>query len=338
MNHKPSTYKALVISESSDGNFQRMILEKPISELPPGDILIRVHFSALNYKDALSATGNKGITKKYPHTPGIDAAGVIEWSNDPNLKVGAEVIVTGYDLGMNTSGGFSSYINVPANWVIPKPSSLSLKDCMTIGTAGLTAATALHKMIALGVQSSDGPIAVTGATGGVGSWALLLLHQKQFSTIAISGKRNATDYLKEIGADEIWPREKANDESGKLLLKPQWAGAIDTVGGNILNTLLRSCKSEGVVASTGLAGSPALHTTVFPFILNGISLVGVGSAEMPLDIKKKMWNDFQNIPNLTALCMKIRQECSLQTLMDEKIDAMLEGKTMGRTVVDLRSL
>jgi len=188
-------YKALRINELADGTFSRGIESMDTSQLPDGELLIRVHYSSLNYKDALSATGNKGITKRYPHTPGIDAAGVIEVSSSPLFKVGQSVLVTGYDLGMNCAGGYGQYIRIPAAWAIEQPSQLTPIDCMTIGTAGITAAIGLHKMELLGLKPSDGPIVVTGATGGVGSMAICLLNKAGYQTIAISGKTNAKDYL-----------------------------------------------------------------------------------------------------------------------------------------------
>src|SRR5215831_3457529 len=238
-------FKALWVTESNGGSFERNIIERAIDDLPPGEVLIRVHYSALNYKDALSATGNKGITRKYPHTPGIDAAGTVELSRSPLCLTCDEVLVTGYDLGMNTCGGFAEYIRVPAAWIVKKPAGYSLKETMIIGTAGFTAASALYKMELMGQTPSRGPIVVTGSTGGVGSMAVAILSKAGYEVIAITGKPNAKEYLQHLGAARIESRAWVQDTSGKALLKTQWAGAIDTVGGNTLSTLLKACQLEG---------------------------------------------------------------------------------------------
>lgn len=328
-------FKALWVTETAEGKFERSVKMRHIDDLPVGDILIRVKYSALNYKDALSATGNKGITKKFPHTPGVDAAGIVELSRDENFGSGDEVIVTGYDLGMNTPGGFGQYIKVPASWVIRKPEPFDLKESMIIGTAGFTAATALHKMELLGQSPSAGPIVVTGSTGGVGSLAVAILAKAGYEVIAVSGKENAWEYLQHLGATKMEPRTFVNDMSGKALIRPLWAGAIDTVGGNTLNTLLKACKLEGVVASTGLVGSPRLETTVYPFILNGISLIGIGSAEMPISFKEKIWKRLSNEWNVKEKLSPIAKEVSLEQLNHIYIDSILQGNTMGRIIVNM---
>lgn len=328
-------YSALVVKETSTGQFERSVESCNTNALPEGDLLIRVQYSSLNYKDALSATGNKGITRKFPHTPGIDAAGVVVESRVPEFSPGREVIITGYDLGMNTAGGFGQYIRVSAGWVVPKPEGFSLRECMIIGTAGITAGIGLHKMELLGLTSAQGPIVVTGATGGVGSLAVALLAKAGYDVIAITGKPEAAAYLKQLGAARIEGRDWVNDTSGKALLRPQWAGAIDTVGGNTLATLLKGCKLEGVVVSTGLVDSPALQTTVYPFILNGISLAGVGSAETPLSLKKKIWQKLSTSWDIRSLLQNIVVDADLEQLNREYIPKILEGKMRGRVVVAL---
>lgn len=326
-------FKALQVSETIEGSIERKIIERELEELPQGEILIKVNYSSLNYKDALSATGNKGITKKYPHTPGIDAAGIVEISRNEAFRVGEEVIITGYDLGMNTDGGYGEYIRVPADWVITKPSAYSLKEAMIIGTAGFTAASALYKMELMGMNPSRGPIVVTGSTGGVGSMAVAILSSAGYEVIAVTGKEHAKEYLEHLGATQIESRDWVNDTSGKALLRPQWAGAIDTVGGNTLATLLKGCKWEGCVVSTGLVSSPKLETTVYPFILNGVSLLGVGSAEMPLVLKQAIWNKLSNEWNIKDKLGAIVKEVSLEELNSTYIDSILKGNVMGRIVV-----
>lgn len=328
-------FKALWITETADGKFERNIVERVIDDLPQGEVVIRVLYSSLNYKDALSATGNKGVTRKYPHTPGIDAAGIVEISRNEQFATGDEVIITGHDLGMNTAGGFGEFIRVPAGWVIRKPEGYSLKECMILGTAGLTAALGLHKMELLGLNPSQGPIVVTGATGGVGSIAVALLAKSGYEVIAVTGKSHANEYLAHLGAHKIENRDFVNDTSGKALLHPQWAGAIDTVGGNTLLTLLKGCKAEGAVVSTGLVSSPRFDATVYPFILNGVSLLGVGSAETPMTTRLLVWDKLKDVWNIKDKLNAIVKEVTLDELNLTYIDAILQGKIMGRIVVKI---
>ena len=329
-------YNALLITETPEGKFERSIVQRDTDDLPKGDVLIRVHYSALNYKDGLSATGHKGITKKFPHTPGIEAAGRVEESASTKFNKGDEVFLTGYDLGMNTSGAFAEYIRVPADWVIRKPSKLSCKDCMAIGTAGFTAAYALHKMEAMGQTPDYGPIVVTGATGGVGSLAVAVLAKAGYEVIAVSGKPEATDYLKFLGATRVEPREFLNDSLGRPLAKAMWAGAIDTVSGNMLTTLLKRCRRDGNVVATGLLSSVHFATTIYPFILNGVNLLGIGAGQTPMSLRLKLWNKLVHEWNIFDKLSAITQEIELHQLKDTYIDAILSGKTKGRVVVKLK--
>ena len=225
-----SEFKALVVSEQ-DGRYVSAVQQRHVDELPEGDVLIRVRYSSLNYKDALSASGNKGVTRNYPHTPGIDAAGVVEASSAPELVAGDEVIVTGYDLGMGTAGGFGQYIRVPASWVIKRPEGLSLRDSMVLGTAGLTAALCIDKLEQAGLTPGQGPVLVTGATGGVGSIAVAMLSSLGYEVAAATGKALQAEMLKRLGASQIVDRTALQSGTEKMLLKEQWAGAVDTVGG-----------------------------------------------------------------------------------------------------------
>lgn len=328
-------FKALRVTETEKNVYSRKIDLCSIDDLPPGDLTIRVHYSSLNYKDALSATGNKGVTRSYPHTPGIDAAGTVTESRCAQFNEGDEVIVTGYDLGMNTSGGYGEYIRIPSDWAIHKPKELSFEECMTIGTAGITAAIALHKMELLGMVPTRGSIVVTGASGGVGSLATALLAKNGYDVIAVSGKESARNFLIHVGAKRVENRDYVDDTGDKPLLKSRWAGAIDTVGGNTLATLLKACSNEGVIASTGLVRSPVLHTTVFPFILNGISLVGVGSAETSIEIKRMLWEKLAGPWSIKEHLGKIGRTVSLEELNGTYIPMILEGKLTGRIVVKL---
>ena len=329
------SFKALWITEKQDGKIDRSIIQRELDDLPPGDVLIRVQYSSLNYKDAMSASGHKGITKKYPHTPGIDAAGVIEMSKNPVFAADDEVIVTGYDLGMNTSGGFAEYVRVPAEWVVNKPRGLTLKECMSFGTAGFTAAVALFKMQALNLEPAMGPVVVTGATGGVGSCAVAILTKAGFEVIAVTGKANADEYLKHLGASQIVNREFVHDQSGKALLKPKWAAAIDTVGGATLNVLLKACLPEGIIVSTGMVQSNSLTTTVYPFILNGVSLAGVGSAGMSMVQRQKIWKLLEEDWNIKDKFPAIVKEIKLEDLATNYIETMLDGNNMGRILVKM---
>lgn len=329
------TFKAFRITEEEEDKFSRKIVDLNINDLPEGEVLIKVHYAALNYKDALSSIGNKGVTRNYPHTPGIDGAGKVTESSSPKFKEGDKVLVTSYDLGMNTDGAFAEYIRVPADWVVHLPEGLDLKECMIIGTAGLTAGIGLFKIEMMGQTPDKGPIAVSGASGGVGSMAVGILAKAGYEVIASSGKESAAEYLKSLGAAEIVDREFVTDDSSRPLIKPKWAGAIDTVGGNTLATLLKGCKSGGSIASCGLVGSPVLSTTVFPFIINGINLLGLDSATFPMKERQQVWDRLADSWRLSNL-ETIATICSLEEL-DPYIDQMLKGKTKGRIVVDMGS-
>ena len=326
-------FKALLVEESGNGKFQRSIATRMISDLPRGDLLIQVKYSALNYKDALSASGNRGVTKQYPHTPGVDAAGLVIESNVLDFREGDPVLVTGYDLGMNTSGGMAEYIRVPAEWVIPLPPGLSLKESMILGTAGLTAGIGLFKMEKMGQRPEMGPIVITGASGGVGSVAVGLFAKAGYEVIASTGKKSAEDLLFSLGASRVVDREFVQDLSGRPLIKPLWAGALDTVGGTTLSTLLKGCSREGNVASSGLVGSNELSTTVFPFILNGINLLGIDSATFPRDLRLEVWHKYSKEWRIPAV-ENIATFCRLNEI-DPFIEKILLGKTIGRVVVTM---
>ena len=329
-----STFRALVVSKTDEKTFTREITERSISDLPEGEVLIRVHFSSLNYKDGLSCIGNPGVTRNYPHTPGIDASGKVTESSDSQFKTGDSVIVTSYDLGMNTSGGFGEYIRVPADWVVPLPESLSLKDAMVYGTAGFTAALSVHALQKHGVSPEQGEIVVTGSTGGVGSISVALLSHLGYNVVAATGKTNETEYLSGLGAKEIIHRDEVKDDSNKPLLGERWAGAIDTVGGTTLATLLKATKRGGAVASTGLVDSADLPTSVFPFILRGVSLLGIDSGFTPTKLRREIWNKLAGDWKLSQLD-QLKIDCNLEGL-DPEIDKILAGGQRGRVVVDLQ--
>jgi acrylyl-CoA reductase (NADPH) len=326
------SFQALRIYEPSPSVFELRIESCNLDILPQGEVLIKVQHSSLNYKDALSASGNKGVTRRYPHTPGIDAAGIVEQSLSPAFMPGDEVIVTGYDLGMNTPGGFGGYIRVPAEWVVPKPANLTLRESMIYGTAGFTAALALRRLQQNGQKPESGPILVTGATGGVGCLSIALLHKAGYEVIASTGKTNETENLKSLGAKEVIGRAEVDDQSGKALLRGRWAGAIDTVGGNTLATVLKSCYVHGSVACCGNVSSPELHTTVYPFILNGVSLLGVNSATCPMEERIEIWKLLASEWNVQLPNAYIH-DTSLED-MPKWIDLILKGSLRGRVVLD----
>jgi putative YhdH/YhfP family quinone oxidoreductase len=327
------TFKAMVVEEADKKTYTREIKERSISDLPDGDVLVRVHYSSLNYKDALSAVGNKGVTRSFPHTPGIDAAGVVEESQDSAFKPGDEVIVTSYDLGMNTDGGFGQYIRVPAGWVVPLPAGLSLRESMIYGTAGFTAGMSVAAVTHT-VPPEKGDILVSGATGGVGSLAVGILSKIGYSVTAVSGKSEAEGFLKNLGAKAIIGREEASDDGGKPMIKGRWAGAVDTVGGEILATTLKSTDMDGTVACCGLVASPDLPINVFPFILRGVTLVGIDSQNCPMDRRKKIWERLAGEWKIDQL-EEITRETDLDNLTGE-IDTILRGGQMGRVVVNLK--
>ena len=325
-------FKAMVVTKTSDKQFERKLIKKSVNDLPTGDVLVNVKYSSLNYKDALSASGNKGVTRNYPHTPGIDAAGIVAKSDNDAFKPGDSVIVTSYDLGMDTDGGFSEYIRVPANWVVKLPDNLTLKESMIYGTAGLTAGLSVYKLTHT-LAPDRGEILVTGASGGVGSMAVSMLVQSGYEVVGVSGKVEEKEFLKGLGLKEIISRQDAADSSGRPLLKERWAGVIDTVGGEILATAIKSTKLNGNVTCCGNVASPDLPLTVFPFILRGISLFGIDSQHCSMSLRAKIWEKLAGDWKLNNL-ETIASEITLDDL-DAKINQMLNGKSKGRTIVKL---
>lgn len=326
-------FKAFLVTEEENGTFSRTVTERTIDALPEGDLLVRVRYSSLNYKDGLSASGNKGVTKAYPHTPGIDAAGEVVSCSSGRFLPGDQVLITGYDLGMNTAGGFGQMIRIPSEWALQLPKGLTLKESMMYGTAGLTAALSVYRLVNNGVKPDQGDVLVTGATGGVGSIAVRLLARLGYTVAAGTGKADAADLLREIGAASTVPREELSDSSGRPLLKPKWAGVIDTVGGNILTTALKSTQYGGTVTACGNVMSPELPLTVFPFILKGISLLGIDSVQCPMELRKEIWSLLSGEWKPAALSAGV-QVVTLEQL-SEKIDLILAGQLKGRVVVDL---
>lgn len=334
MKYAFSNYRALVVTETDAGKYTQEVKSLHYSNLPNNEVVVKVHYSSLNYKDALSAVGNKGVTKTYPHTPGIDAAGEVVYSKDPVFHIGDKVIVSGYDLGMNTSGGFAEYICVPGKWIVKLPENLTLKETMIIGTAGFTAAISIHRLIEL-VKPDDGKIVVTGATGGVGSVAVNILTKLGYSVTAVTGKTTETNYLKNIGATEIISRTEFLELENRPILSANYAGGIDTVGGKPLENMIKSVSSLGAVTTCGSVASTELNLSVFPFILRGISLIGLSAQNYPMEFRKQIWQKLASEWKPTAL-LDIYKEISLEQL-PESINKILQGKLRGRVVIKLKN-
>ena len=324
-----TTFRAFRIERSGE-TFSRGVKTLPQDTLPDGDLSVQVAYSSLNYKDALSATGNPGVTKSYPHTPGIDAAGTVLASRDPHFSVGDEVIVTSYDLGMNTPGGFGELIRVPAAWALPLPAGLSLREAMALGTAGLTAGLSLDALLNHGLTPEQGPVVVTGASGGVGSVAVALLARAGFEALASTGTEAAHGWLKDLGAAAIIPRGELSAPSPRPLLKARFAGAIDTVGGEVLANVVKSLRPRGAAAACGLVAGPELSLSVYPFILRGVSLLGIDSAECPMKVRRGVWEKLAGEWNVDL--SNITREVTLDELSGA-IDEILAGQVQGRVLV-----
>jgi putative YhdH/YhfP family quinone oxidoreductase len=328
-------FKALVVREDGEGGYQRGVEEKTVADLPAGEVLVRVEYSSLNYKDGLSANGNKGVTRSYPHTPGIDAAGKVMESSDARYRPGDPVVVSCYGLGMNTAGGFGQYIRVPADWVMPLPAGLTVRQSMIYGTGGFTAAHSVWKLIKQGVRPEQGKILVTGATGGVGSFSLAILVREGFQVTAVTGKESSREFLMDLGAAEVISRDQAIDHSNRMILKGRWAGVVDSVGGEMLATAIKSTRYGGVVTCCGNVTGPEFSANVFPFILRGVALLGIDSAECAMALRQQIWqrlaSDWQ-VAGLEEMCTEIGLDG-----LDEAIDRILKGGSKGRVLVNLHT-
>ena len=326
-------FKALMVREI-EGEFSTSVELVSIDDLPKNEVLIKVSYSSVNYKDALSASGNKGVTRKFPHIPGIDAVGKVVSSTSEKFSIGEDVLVTGYDLGMNTWGGFGEFISVPASWVVKLPENLSPLEAMSYGTAGLTAGLSVYNLVQNGILPESGKVAVSGATGGVGSLSIAILSKLKYETVAISGKTEDV-FLKEgLGASQCISREEfVERHDAKAMSAAEFSGGIDTVGGTILSGILKSVKYGGTVTCCGNVSSAQLSTSIFPFILRGIKLIGIDSVEQPVGFKEAIWNllaDEWKPSNLKGLVSEIKLE-----QLPETLKLISEGKAKGRFVVDL---
>ena len=326
-----SLFKAFTVFENEDGSFKSEIISKSVDDLPPGDVLVRVDFSSLNYKDALSATGNKGVTKKYPHTPGIDAVGTVEDTSHSSFKIGDQVIVSGYDMGQNTAGGFGEYIRVPREWVALMPEGLTKKESIILGTAGMTAGLSLRELQKK--NGIEGKLAiVTGATGGVGCLAVKLLSQLGADVTAVTGKVDSEDFLKSTGAVEVINREQLAENFQQPLASGKWDIGVDVVGGEMLAGLMTCLKLGGSVACCGLVGGSTIETTIFPYILRGNSLIGIDSGNIPISEKEEIWMLFANEWKIEL--NDLSRTITLNEL-DQEIESILKGGQVGRIIVSL---
>jgi acrylyl-CoA reductase (NADPH) len=326
-----ATFRAFIVNKTDEG-FRAGLGELSQGDLPAGEVLVRVACSGVNYKDGLASIPEGRIVRSYPFVPGIDLAGVVEQSSDARFKAGDEVIVTGYDLGVSHYGGFSEYARVKADWVVPKPEGLSLWEAMALGTAGFTAALAIHQLEKNGLRPGNGPVLVTGATGGAGSVAVSILHKLGYQVAASTGKESEHDYLRELGASEILDRAVTSAESSRPLEKEQWAGSVDAVGGSTLAYLIRTTKYGGSIASFGNTGGVNFSTSVFPFILRGINLLGIDSVFCPMELRREIWRRLATDYKPAQLHSHIGHEISFEEL-PEALARVLKGGARGHTVV-----
>ncbi|MCB0389963.1 MAG: YhdH/YhfP family quinone oxidoreductase [Bdellovibrionales bacterium] len=323
------SFKALKIFSEKPNDLKIVDLE--ISELTDGDVVIKSEFSSVNYKDALAVTGQGKILRQFPLIPGIDVSGEIVESSSAKFKVGDKVIVNGSGLGENRDGGFSEYVRVPADIVISLPSGLSTREAMTIGTAGFTAALCLKRMETNGQQPHQGPIIVTGASGGVGSIAVQILSKKGYEVVAVSSKDSSVEKLKKYGAKEVVKPENLN-LGHRPLEKARWAGAIDNVGGELLSGIARHIDLWGNISCVGLADSPVLNTTVMPLILRGVSFLGASSANCPHSLRDEIWQDLGADWKPSYLNDIINSELSLDDITNYS-EELLSRKKSGRALV-----
>jgi len=308
------------------------IVELSLDDLDPGEVVIRTHYSGINYKDALAATGTGKVIRRFPCVGGVDVSGVVESSQDARFRVGDQVLVTGYDMGVAHDGGFAEFTRVPADWVVPLPAGLSLFEAMALGTAGFTAALAIHRMEQNELSPNKGKVIVTGATGGVGSLGIRMLSQLGYHVVALTGKPAEQDYLRSLGASEVLLRNEIDFASKRPLEKALWAGALDAVGGETLAWLTRTMQQNGAIACFGNAGGLELHTSVFPFILRGVKLLGVDSAATEMPLRKQMWQRLAGDLHVGKI-----EQIAYRISLDELPDAcakLIAGGARGRSVVE----
>jgi len=327
----PQRFRAL-IAERADDDVRRELRELSADELPEGDVTVRVAWSSVNYKDALAVSPKGRVAKSYPLVPGIDLAGEVIAGSGAGVEPGRQVLVHGHDLGVGHHGGFAEVARVPAEWAVPLPDGLSARDAMALGTAGFTAGLSVVRLEERGVKPEHGPVLVLGATGGVGSTAVAILAGRGYEVHAATGKADEADFLRALGATEILSREETSAESERPMERQRWAGVVDPVGGAATAYALRTTRYGGAVALSGLTGGTDLTTTVFPFILRGVSLLGIDSVETPGDVRRAVWERLAGDLRPRGLEDRITREITLDEV-DPFLDEVLAGRARGRTVV-----
>ena len=324
-------FPCLMVRRDDAGHVSSSVEDISIEDLPPGDVLIEVECSSLNYKDALACQAHPGVVTTLPHVPGIDCAGRVAESTSPEFCPSDPVLVTGYELGAPRWGGFSRFVRVPAEWVVRLPPDWTPQQAMTLGTAGFTAAQCVHAIQHQGIMPTAGEVVVTGATGGVGSIAVALLAHLGYQVAAVTGKPEQHDLLRDLGAQRIVGREDVDDHTKRPMLDSRWAAAVDTVGGNILGTLLRSTKYRGCVTACGLVAGTDVPATVYPFLLRGVTLCGIDSAKCPREPRLEIWRKLSSDWRLNNLEPLVREITLSET--PAAVAEMLAGKAVGRTLV-----
>jgi putative YhdH/YhfP family quinone oxidoreductase len=328
-----TAFRAFVVNKTEEG-FTAGFKELTLADLPQGEILIKVAYSSVNYKDGLASIPEGRIVRTYPFVPGVDLAGIVAESSDSRFKTGDEVLATSYELGVSHYGGYSEYARVKADWVVPLPDGLTLKEAMALGTAGFTAALAIHQLEKNGLKPQNGPVLVTGASGGVGSIGINILSALGYTVAASTGKSSEHDYLKELGASEIISREETSAESNRPLEKERWAGSLDSVGGSTLAYLIRTTKYGGSIAAFGNTGGLNLNTTVFPFILRAINLLGIESVNCPMELRSNLWRRLASNYKPRHLLDRIGHEVPFEEL-PQALATILKGDTRGRTIIKI---
>ncbi|PIC57439.1 oxidoreductase [Sporosarcina sp. P12(2017)] len=325
-------FRALLVNKD-ENDFSSTITTLKVSDLPAGDVIIKVGYSSINYKDGLAATPNGKIVNAYPHVPGIDMAGTVVSSTDSRFNEGDEVIATSYEIGVSHFGGFSEYARVSADWIVPLPDGLSMQEAMAFGTAGFTAALSIQRLEENGVTPDKGPVLVSGATGGVGSFAVSMLAKLGYHVVASTGKETEKEFLNDIGANEVISRQDLQPEKIRPLDKQLWAAAIDPVGGNTLSYIVSTLQYGGSVAVSGLTGGTNVPTTVFPFILRAVNVLGIDSVYCPMSTRSALWKRMatdMKPDNLDVLTTEVTLD-ELPTTLSK----ILEGQAKGRTVLKL---
>jgi acrylyl-CoA reductase (NADPH) len=329
----PTVFQAFVVNKTEE-DFTAGFKQLTVDDLPAGEVLIKVAYSSVNYKDGLASIPEGKIVRSYPFVPGIDLAGTVAESNESRFKVGDEVIATSYALGVSHFGGYSEYASVKSDWIVPLPTGLTLKEAMALGTAGFTAALAIHQLEKNGLRPQNGPVLVTGATGGVGSTGINILNSLGYTVAASTGKSSEHDYLRELGASEILSREETSAESNRPLEKERWAGSLDSVGGSTLAYLIRSTRYGGSIAAYGNTGGPNVNTTVFPFILRAINVLGIESVNCPMELRELLWHRLASDYKPGNLLDTIGHEIPFEEL-PQALAAILKGGIRGRTIIKI---